>query len=197
MTELIKDRAYEYAPHLNGLIGEMDKWVLRRVVFASIVSADSLQVHESVDFDLRASPAGEVYLEEVKNKHLELVIPIGLYDSPFVAFDLRGDGEQRLSLLTGPTRDALRNETKLHATESWVSGLLGDKNFAIMHVPCEYGEKRHVVHYSYMTEFREGGRYKWDPSKGAEKKRGLSLGGGACWIRKQVGSSRLPCTPPR
>jgi hypothetical protein len=29
MTELIKDRAYEYAPHLNGLIGEMDKWVLR------------------------------------------------------------------------------------------------------------------------------------------------------------------------
>jgi len=40
MTAQIERWADKYAPHLSNLIAEMDKWVLRRVISASIASAD-------------------------------------------------------------------------------------------------------------------------------------------------------------
>jgi hypothetical protein len=154
MPRSVRDCAQGYAPFLHQLIDEMDSWILRRVVSVSVFDADSLQVRVSIDFDLTESQCAEEYLERVKNGTLPaLVLPLGLYPSPFVAFDLRDGGENRLSLLTGPTRCELRNQIIGIEKDDWVEGFIRDGELAIAHVPLEYGIDRRVIHYAYMTKW--------------------------------------------
>lgn len=164
LAKLIEEHADEYAPFLCGLWKEMDEWVLRRVVCAAISDEDTVQVKESIDFNLRLFSAFKRYVCHVRRKCLPLVVPVGSYPNPFVSFDLRDRDENRLSLVTAPTRDVLKREMEKYAgKKGYLMKCPGE--LALVQLPLEQAKERCIIHYSYVTSLRIVPPYQVDPTK--------------------------------
>jgi hypothetical protein len=157
MPSSIEVNRENYIEPMCALFQQIDKWLLRRVVSVAMVDADVFSVRVSVDIDLReATSSASNYISRVERDELELVIPVGLYPSPYVGFDLRDSADTRLSLVSGPTRDHLQKSMQNRGTcpTAAMRELLEKGSPALVVLPKEYCTGRHTIHYRYLSEWK-------------------------------------------
>ena len=165
-----------YAEHLGALLRTSDEWLRRRVASYTVLDADTIRLHMSVDFDLTECREGLRYLTAMKAerrryfkklrhegmRHLRtlqdpipFLLPIGLHSDPYIGFDLRYCDESRVSLITRKERNQITESAQFRKQlDSPLGDVLKTGELAIVELPSTGSSGRGVLHYTQLLRWR-------------------------------------------